>query len=381
MRKHKPLNEQVIVVTGASSGIGMTTAEMAADKGAKVVLAARSQDKLATIVNRIHRKGQQAIYVPADVSDHRDVEAIAEAATEEFGGVDTWINVAAQTVYGRVEEVPVSDAERIFDVNYFGMVHGCKTALPILRQRGGGALINVASMVADTALPLLAHYSATKHAIKGFSDALRMELEEAGDPITVTLIKPGSINTPLTKHAKNYMDVEPSYPPPVYKPEVVARAILHCAVKPKRDVLIGSGAKQMDVLGENYPRLSDKLLERTMFDAQKSDRRTNGQREGNLFQPMRGEQPTRYGDYEGHVRSSSLYTQAKLHPVIATIGVAALSAGALYAITKATKMAVKGAAKAGKTGGTLGLVSIGAKKLFSNDKSNGKDKEEQARRD
>ncbi|QDG52409.1 SDR family oxidoreductase [Persicimonas caeni] len=377
MRKHKDLNEQVIVVTGASSGIGMTTAEMAAERGARVVLAARSEDKLATIVNRIHAKGQHAIYVPADVSDRRDVEEIARTATREFGGIDTWVNVAAQAVYGRSEEVPIADARRLFDVNYFGTVHGCKTAIPVLRQRGGGALINVASMVADTALPLLSHYSATKHAIKAFSDALRMELEEAGDPITVTLIKPGSVNTPFTKHAKNYMDVEPTYPPPVYKPEVVARAILSCARKPKRDVLIGAGAKQFNVVGENYPRLGDKLMERTMFDAQKTDRPTNGASQGNLFQPMRNEQPSRYGDYDGRVRGSSLYTQARLHPVLATAGVAALGVGALYALGKVTKVAAKTTGKAAKASGKLGLLSLGAKLLSSDD-----DKEKrQERRD
>lgn len=372
MRKHKPLKEQVVVVTGASSGIGMTTAEMAAERGARVVLAARSEDKLEAIVSRIHHKDQRAIYVPADVSDKRDVQAIAEAATREFGGIDTWVNVAAQIVYGRSEEVPVEDAKRIFDVNYFGTVHGCKTAVPILRQRGGGALINVASMVADTALPLLSHYSATKHAIKAFTDALRMELEEAGDPITLTLIKPGSINTPFTKHAKNYLEVEPTYPPPVYKPEVVARAILRCAHKPKRDVLIGAGAKQFNVLGENYPRLADKVMERTMFDLQKSERPTDGLREGNLFQPMRDDPPSRYGDYAGRVRGSSVYTQARLHPLLATAGVAALGAGALYAIGKATKAAAKiagkSAGKATKASGKLGLLGMGLKLLTSDDR-------------
>lgn len=367
MRKHKDIKDQVIVVTGASSGIGMTTAEMAAERGARVVLAARSDDKLQTIVNRIRAKGQKATYVPADVSERRDVEEIARTAKREFGGIDTWVNVAAQSVYGRAEEVPTADARRIFDVNYFGTVHGCKTAIPVLRQRGGGALINVASMVADTALPLLSHYSATKHAIKAFSDALRMELDEAGDPITVTLIKPGSINTPFTKHAKNYMGFEPTYPPPVYKPEVVARAILRCARKPKRDVLIGAGAKQFNVIGENYPRLGDKLMERTMFSAQQTDRPTNGASQGNLFQPMRNEHPSRYGDYDGRVRSTSLYTQARLHPVLAGAGVAMLAGGALYALGKMTKVAAKTTGKAAKASGKLSLLGLGAKLLSSDD--------------
>lgn len=356
MRKHKSIDKQVMVITGASSGIGMTVAEMAAERGARVVLAARSEEKLAEIVDRLHRRGLQATYVPADVSDEGDVEAIAAAATEEFGGIDTWVNVAAQSIYGRAEDVSIKDARRLFDVNYFGMVNGCKVAVPCLRQRGGGALINVGSVASDVALPLLSHYSATKHAIKGFTDALRLELEKDGEDISVTLVKPGSVNTPFTQHAKNLMEVEPTYPPPVYKPEVVARAILHCAISPTRDVLVGGGAKRYASLAENYPRLTDKYMEAAGFEKQRSDRPTDGRREGNLWQPYDDEEPSRYGDYDGHVRASSMYTQAKLHPLLTSFGAVALGAGTLYALGKVTKKASK-----------AGLYAYAAKKLLGSE--------------
>ena len=157
-------------------------------------------------------------------------------------------------------------------------------------------------------------YSASKHAVKGFTDALRMELESDGAPISVSLIKPGAIDTPYTEHAKNYMPVEPKNPPPLYAPETVARAILHCAENPERDVFVGAGGKGISLLGRFAPRLADKIMEKTLIKQQQSGRPA-GAREANGLYRSSGERKER-GGYVGHVAESSLYTRASLHPVL-----------------------------------------------------------------
>ena len=228
----KPLDEQVIVITGASSGIGLVTARMAARAGAKVVLAARNAEALQELEREINQLGGEAIHVVADVGVESDVRSIADAAIARFGGFDTWVNDAGVSVYGRIEQVTTEDLRRVFETNFWGVVYGSRIAAEHLKQRGGGALINLGSTLSDRAIPLQGIYVASKHAVKGFTDAMRMELEDQGAPISVTLIKPAAIDTPYTEHAKNYLPNEPKNPPPVYAPETVARAILHAAVYP-----------------------------------------------------------------------------------------------------------------------------------------------------
>jgi hypothetical protein len=205
---------------------------------------------------------------------------------------------------------------QLFEVNFWGMVYGARAALPRLRG-SGGALINIGSIVSDRAIPLQGAYSASKHAVKGFTDALRVELEEEGAPISVTLIKPSSIDTPYFQHAKNYMEVEPKPPAPVYAPEVVANAILRAAEHPIRDITIGGGGRVLTALGTALPRLTDFYMERTMFSSQRSDMPSPGN-PGNLYQSSGGENLER-GGYKGHVMQSSIYTQAALSPAKALI--------------------------------------------------------------
>ncbi|BDL37430.1 hypothetical protein MSPGM_00200 [Methylorubrum sp. GM97] len=209
---HKPLNEQVIVITGASSGIGLATARMAARRGARVVLAARSEDVLADIAAEF---GTRATYVVADVGRREDVQAIADHAVATFGGFDTWVNVAGLTVYGPLRKIAIEDHERLIQTNLWGTVYGSLIAAEHLRGRGG-AIVNVGSIASDLAFPFQGLYATSKHAVKGFTDTLRMELIAEGAPVSVTLVKPASIDTPLPNRARNYMDREPTLPPPIY---------------------------------------------------------------------------------------------------------------------------------------------------------------------
>jgi short-subunit dehydrogenase len=309
----KRLAEQVIVITGASSGIGLVTARMAARQGAKLVLAARSEDALRRLTNEIKTEGGEAIYVVADVGQEQDVRRIAIAAIEHFGGFDTWVNNAGVSIYGRVLEVSMEDHRQLFETNYWGLVHGSRVAAEHLRTRGG-AIINVGSSLSDRAIPLQGTYCASKHAVKGYTDALRMELEEEDAPISVTLIKPSAIDTPYKDHAKNYLPVEPQNPPPVYAPETVAEAILYSAEHPERDVFIGAGGKALSVGGKYAPRLTDKMMEAAMFDIQQTDEPSPEGRRDGLYDST--EDLRERGGYEGHVAESSLYTKASLHPLI-----------------------------------------------------------------
>ena len=316
--KLKPIEQQVIVITGASSGIGLTTAREAARRGARLVLVARSEQALRQLEEELNRAGHEALAVVCDVGNEDDVRRVVEAAVTRFGGFDTWINDAGVSVYGKILQIPADDHHRMFQTNFWGLVHGSLAAARHFRERFendgrfGGAIINLGSVVSDRAVPLLGMYSASKHAVKGFTDALRMELEHDGVPVSVTLIKPGSINTPFTRHAKNYMEREAEFPPPVYAPDVVANTILHCCENAERDMLVGGGAKRMSAQGHWAPRLTDRMMEGRMFEQMKKDQPRERDRRDSLFVPS--EDLSERGDYEGRVRETSAYTAATRHP-------------------------------------------------------------------
>ena len=320
------LSDQVMVITGASSGIGLVTAKQAAARGARLVLAARNETDLEAAVAEIRRRGGRAIHVVADVANPDDVERIAVEALRHFGRIDTWVNNAAVSMYGRITELPLDDMRRQMDVNYWGQVHGSLTAVKHLRTHGG-ALINVGSALSDRAIPLQANYCAAKHALKAFTDALRMELEEEGLPIAVTLVKPASIDTPFFEKSRTFMGVEPQPVPPVYAPEVVSAVILSAAQRPVREVIAGGSGAKLSA-ARFAPRLADLYMERYTFDGQKTDKPYDG-RPDNLYEPVSYDGGERGKNWEGHTRRSSVYTKAVMHPT-ATAAIAGALGAAMF---------------------------------------------------
>lgn len=253
----KSMDQQVMVITGASSGIGLATVLSAAQQGARMVITARSEDTLQDVAARINAEGGEAIAMAADVASREQMEAVAQAAVQRFGRIDTWVNDAGTSIYGKLTEVSEEDSRRLFDTNFWGVVNGSLAALPHLRQ--GGALINVGSEVSEAVIPLQGMYSASKHAVKGFTDALRVELELEDAPVSVTLIQPTAVDTPFPQHARNYMPQEPKLPTPQLDPQQVADAILHAATHSQRDVKVGAMSKLNTTISKIAPALGDKM--------------------------------------------------------------------------------------------------------------------------
>lgn len=240
--KLKKIQDQVVVITGASSGIGLATVELLAEKGASVVLAARSDETLDDVAAQIAVRGGRSIAVTCDVTDRAQVDRLAAVAVERFGRIDTWVNNAGVGLWGRLDETPEADARKLFDVNFWGLVNGCLAALPHLKKQGG-ALINVGSEVSDSFSPLLGMYVASKHAVKGYTDCLRVEIEQMDQaPVSITLIQPGATDTPFPQHARNVTDKEPKLPNPQDDPRHVAEAILAACETPTREKKVSTSA-------------------------------------------------------------------------------------------------------------------------------------------
>jgi short-subunit dehydrogenase len=322
------IDEQVMVITGATSGIGLTTARMAAEQGAQLLLIARNEEALVGLCSEINAAGGRAVHYAADVADERSLRDAARRAAEEFGRIDTWVNNAGVAIYGKIEDVSEEDARRLFETDFWGVVAGSRVAMGHLRHNGG-ALINVGSEVSDMVVPLLGFYCAAKHAVKGFTDTLRMEVEAEKLPISVTLIKPTAIHTPFPENAKNYMPFEPKLPPPVYAPELVAEAIIHCAQHPVRDFFVGEAAALHSAMATYTPRVNDMVMEKIGETSQDSGIPTDGDRRDGLHQT--NSDLRERGSMDRFVMETSVYQKAKMHPML-TAGLVAGGGLALAAL-------------------------------------------------
>jgi NAD(P)-dependent dehydrogenase (short-subunit alcohol dehydrogenase family) len=280
----KPLDEQVVVITGASSGIGRETALRLADKGARVVVSARREEPLDDLAAQIKSQGGDAVSIPADVSVYEEVESLARDAVSTYGRIDTWVNNAGVLLVSEFEKADLGEARRVFDVNFWGEYHGCKAVLPVMKLQGSGTIINVTSVTAKRPLPLMSAYSASKAAINGLSESLRAELADSG--VELCIVMPATIDTPLYEHARSKEGAAPKAAPPIYPPSEVAKAIEMCAVSPRRMVYAGPAGQMFAVSNYLAGGVLDKVLGAVRRPAILTRRPEAPRGEDNLERPM-----------------------------------------------------------------------------------------------
>ena len=318
--KLKPLRDQTIVITGGSSGIGLATARRAAKAGAKVVIVARNEAALREAAEQIEREGGTCAYLAVDIADADAAERIGALADERFGGFDTWVNDAASALYARLEQTDMAEHRRVFDVGYFGTVAASLYAVKRLKTQGG-ALINLGSILSDVAIPVQGSYCAMKHAVKSFTQTLRMESEIDGGKVAITLIKPAGIDTPYPEHARNKMGQPGRIPPLLYDPELVARAICFCAEHQRSEVTVGGAGVLITTVGTLFPRLSERVMELGFHEpAQTTDMPPEPGAVDNLFAAR--DDGREHSNQPHFVRRSSLALEAQLHP-FATMAITA----------------------------------------------------------
>ncbi|GAA1754751.1 SDR family oxidoreductase [Kocuria aegyptia] len=278
--------ESVVVITGASSGIGRASALRFAGRDTSLVLAARRAEALETVAEECRRRGARAVAVPTDVTDPEAVQELARRAVEEFGRIDVWVNNAAVGFFSPFLDVPLEDFRRVLDVNVMGYVHGARAALPVMRRQGRGVLVNVSSVVAEIAQPYTSAYSMSKAAVRALGVSLRAELSLDGlDDVNVCTVLPASIDTPFFRHAANYTGraVEPMVP--VSDPRAVARAVVSVARRPRREVAVGAMSRSMVLEHRLAPGLMEAMMARQVDASHLSEEHTAADTAGNLHRP------------------------------------------------------------------------------------------------
>lgn len=331
----KPIDQQVVVLMGASSGIGRLTARRLAQRGARVVVAARNAAGLNSLVEEISADGGEALAVPADTTSFAQVQAVADQAVARFGHLDTWVHLAAVSIYGRFDEMTPEEWQQVIDVNLNGQAYGAMAALPHLKREGRGALIHISSVLGKRAVPLQSVYCASKHGMIGMLDALRVELMQSGTPISVTTILPASINTTFFSKARTRLGVEPAPYPPIYPPEMVANAILYAAAHPVREMFVGDAARILTASQSIAPSVLDNWFQLTGAKWQQTNIPKSVDAPDSVFNPVQGHNQVE-GEFSNKVLPFSLYPWVEMQQDLLTnmgrlmlAGTASLLAGFL----------------------------------------------------
>jgi NAD(P)-dependent dehydrogenase (short-subunit alcohol dehydrogenase family) len=324
----KPLSEQVVVVTGASSGLGRAVARGAAEAGAKLVVTARNGEALDDAVREIEAFGSHAIAVPADHSVQDEVAQVVEQAIDRFGRIDTYVANAMVTVMSEVVDLQPDELRRVLDVNFLGMVYGYWAALPHLKE-SRGTFLHVSSALAYRGIPLQAAYCASKAAGRTFLESARVELEKHRVPVDISLVLPGAINTPQFDRSRQRIGYQPQPVPPIYQPEPYAKAVLHCCEHPIRELPISWGAQKLLWGQKLSPRAGDWMLRRMGWKGQHTGRPKPIGSPDNLYETLPGD-PGAHGRFDDRSRESTLWTSLRLRRWLGG-GTAVAAAGAAVA--------------------------------------------------
>jgi NAD(P)-dependent dehydrogenase (short-subunit alcohol dehydrogenase family) len=324
----KRLSEQVLVISGASSGIGRATARAAGLRGARVVVSARNEEALAHAVAEVESGGGEALAVPGDAARTEDMEELCRRAVERFGRIDTFVSTVMVTVYAEVEQLELEELERVLDVNFLGRVRAYRAALPHLRE-SRGTFVDVNSALAYRGIPLQAAYCASKAAGRAFFESARVEQEKHRTGVDVSLILPGAVNTPQFERARQKTGCQPQPVPPIYQPELVADAVLHCAERPERELPVTWGAQRLLWGQKVSPRAGDLVLLRNGWRDQTTGEPKPVDAPDNLRSTLPGD-PGAHGRFDADAKGSSAWTAARLR--LGKIGGMAACAAPLAAV-------------------------------------------------
>jgi NAD(P)-dependent dehydrogenase (short-subunit alcohol dehydrogenase family) len=324
---------EVVVITGATSGVGRATSERFARDGASVALLARGQDGLEGAAKAIESRGGTALPVPLDVADPDQVEAAAAMVEDRLGPIDIWINSAMTTVFGEVGAVSGPEFRRVMEVNYLGTVNGTLAALARMQARDRGSIVQVGSALAYRAIPLQAPYCASKHAVQGFTQSLRCELLHQGSPVRLTIVHLPGLNTPQFDRCESRMPKKARPVAPIYQPEVAARAIHWAAHHNRREVWVGGSTVATILANRVAPGMLDRYLARTNYQAQQDEEPEDPNRSSNLWTPVAGD-PGAHGRFDDSAHHRSLQLQATMRRGVAVLGAAAAGLSAALARTR-----------------------------------------------
>jgi NAD(P)-dependent dehydrogenase (short-subunit alcohol dehydrogenase family) len=327
--RKKALREQVVVVTGASSGLGRSVARLAGRRGAKVVVTARNGEALEACVREIEAFGSEALAVPADCTVQDEVAQVVEQAVDRFGRIDTYVANAIVTVYAETYRYEPDELRRIMDVNFFGQVYGYWAVLPHLRE-SQGTFVSIQSALAYRGIPLQGGYCASKAALRNFFESARVELLKAGWGVDISVVHPAAINTPQFDRDRQKLGKQPQPVPPIYQPEPFADAVLHCCEHPIRELPVGWGAQKLMWGQKLSPRAGDLMLLRMGWKSQHTDEDKPLDAPDNLFRTLPGD-PGAHGRFDAQSRASTLWTSLRLRRWLvgaAVVGAAALAGSA-----------------------------------------------------
>jgi short-subunit dehydrogenase len=324
-------SDEVVVITGASAGVGRATARAFARRGARIGLLARGEDGLEGARADVEKDGGEALAIPTDVAHSKDVEAAAEAVEKRFGPIGIWVNNAMTTVFSPLREITPEEFKRATEVTYLGTVYGTMAALKRMYTRNRGCIVQVGSALAYRSIPLQAPYCGAKHAIRGFTDSLRSELIHDRSNIHLTMVQMPALNTPQFSWCKTTLPRHPQPVPPIFQPEVAAEAIVWAAHHKRREIYVG-GPTILAIEGNKIaPGWLDHYLARTCYDGQQTDEPVGRDRPNNLFDPVPGD-PGAHGIFDDRAHATSVQLWQTTHRgwlAAAGVGVAAFACAAL----------------------------------------------------
>jgi NAD(P)-dependent dehydrogenase (short-subunit alcohol dehydrogenase family) len=322
---------RVVVVTGASAGVGRATARALARRGDAVGLLARGEDGLKAAATEVEDAGGRPLVLPVDVADHRAVEDAAEAAERELGPIDVWINNAMTSVFAPFWDIEADEFRRVTEVTYLGVVNGTRAALRRMRPRDRGVIVQVGSALAYRSIPLQSAYCGSKHAVAGFTESVRTELLHEGSQVRITEVHLPALNTPQFDWVLSRLPNRPQPVPPIYQPEVAARAIVWASEHPRRELWVGATTSMTIRADKAAPGMLDRYLGRTGVGSQQTDEPADPDRPANLWEPVPGDRGA-HGRFDDRARRRSVQLWATTHRGI--LGLAAAAAGLLVATSR-----------------------------------------------